>query len=147
MKRKIFIFSTVLLTAVLTSFTNLQAQRQIISGTTSGIKASAVLNCNQSELQASSKTTPLTELTTKKPVYVHFTCGLGSSTQAACESAYTFFAQDGSTFKKDTQLFWDPSLTTPVTWGTVIVYHADNSIWGFNSGTSSVGNSTGNYCQ
>jgi len=145
MKRKLIFIQTLFLTITICLSSNLQAQRQSISGTSIGIKESAALTSNQSELQASMKTTSLTELTTTKPVYYQFSCGLGSSTQAACESAYTFFSSSSS-FGGAT-LYWDPSLSTRVTWGTLVVTHADNKIWNFNSGTSTVGAFTGNYCQ
>lgn len=118
----------------------MQAQKQTISGSSPSENLSLILTSDKlhSNLQAAQ----VNQVTKTKAVLNPFTCGLGSITQTACESAYTFFAKDGSSFKKDTKLYWDPSLSTPVTWGTLIVNHADNSIWNFNSATSMIGMAT-----
>jgi len=138
MKKKILIFPAVIVFVVLASFTGLREKRQIVPVTE---KAAPALLKTKESVQTSAATGDVNP----KTLANHFTGGLGSSTQIACESAYTFF-YDGSFIPNFTVLYWDPSLTMKVTWGTVVVDHSTNKVYSFNAGTSTVGIQTGT-CQ
>lgn len=137
-------FSQILFFVIAISlFTNLQAQGQTVPGSSLAVNLRPAHTFNFQELPVSSKTTSLTELATTKLTSNHFTGGLGSITQTACESAYTFFYSGGF---GTGPIYWDPSLTTKVTWGTLIVDHSTSIIYNFNASTSTIGSPAGN-CQ
>lgn len=144
MKRKLIFIQTLFLTIAICLFSNFQAQQRIdpVSANQPQVVTTSFL-----ELAGSLKTTSNVKITKTKMFANNFTGGLGSSTQAACESAYTFFFNNTLTVQSGTIIYWDPSLSTPVTWGTLVVDHSTNKIYNFNASTSTIGTFTGNYCQ
>ena len=133
-------FLTLSLAIVVTSFTNLWAQQQTVPISE---KQKTALGSNLHELAVDLNPTSDVKFTKMKAFANHFTGGLSNSTQEVCESAYTFFYSGAF---GSGPIYWDPSLSMLVTWGTVIVNHSTSIIYNFNASTSTIGSPIGN-CQ